>query len=428
MRANKFKLPFILVIMLTFSVILTACNLFGGDRPAVESVEFVQVAAGGTHSLALDSEGNIWSFGSSWNNGHGNTRAYRPRIIRTGHGNTPLPAFVYISASWGHSIAICEDGNIWTWGNGAWYDDYGVFVDRGWLGHGEAGSESRPRMIIMPEDEEDDDPEYDDDDIEVPVFTAASAAHQQSAALDEDGNIWTWGGGYLRGLGHGESSSEWRPRMIETGFGGAELPAFTAISMGEFQHHAICEDGNLWVWRDHGPRMIDGIEGLDYAVAISSGRNHNMMICGRGYVWTWGANAAARLLGHAAGEDGRVQGAANPQRIADIEGLTNITAISAGYHFSMAVCGEGYIWTWGNGASGKLGHGGVEVEPRPRRIEGVGGLTGVLAVSAGSQEHSIAVDGEGRVWTWGRASHGQLGHSSSRSELNRNVYTPRMLR
>ena len=74
-------------------------------------------------------------------------------------------------------------------------------------------------------------------------------------------------------------------------------------------------------------------------------------------------------------------------------GLTNVTAISAGFSFGLALKSDGTVTGWGDGNGT-----GAETPPP--------GLTGVTAIAAGGF-HSLALKSDGTVVGWGDDSYGQ---------------------
>jgi hypothetical protein len=91
--------------------------------------------------------------------------------------------------------------------------------------------------------------------------------------------------------------------------------------------------------------------------------------------------------------------------------LKNIVAISAGEAHSMALDMYGNVWIWGDNDFGQLGTGTNDPCTTPVRVvgrNGAGYLENIVAIAAGYW-HSIAVDSDGTVWTWGRHDEGRLG-------------------
>ena len=71
------------------------------------------IAAGGADSVALRSDGTVWTWG---NNGDGaGTNQLAPVRLRGIFDVVSVAAGVY------HTVALCADGTVWTWG----WNDYG---------------------------------------------------------------------------------------------------------------------------------------------------------------------------------------------------------------------------------------------------------------------------------------------------------------
>ena len=75
---------------------------------------------------------------------------------------------------------------------------------------------------------------------------------------------------------------------------------------------------------------------------------------------------------------------------------------------------NGTVWTYGNNTYGQLGTGTLENEDEPKQvIFGNSEEEQVVIKQVLSGEfHSVALDTEGNVWTWGRNNYYQLGVSN----------------
>jgi alpha-tubulin suppressor-like RCC1 family protein len=88
-----------------------------------------------------------------------------------------------------------------------------------------------------------------------------------------------------------------------------------------------------------------------------------------------------------------------------VVGLTNVAAIAAGFHFSLALLAEGTVEAWGGNDYGQLGDGTHERSATPVQVSG---LSAVKAIDAGGT-HAIALMTNKTVSVWGSNEYGELG-------------------
>ena len=120
--------------------------------------------------------------------------------------------------------------------------------------------------------------------------------------------------------------------------------------------------------------------------------------------WGWGCNGQ---LGH-----GDVENRIMPQGVAQLH-RRRVIDIVCGSRFTLALTRHGTVYSWGRADDGQLGHGNQQILYMPRSIEGLEGTRVVQIAARGA--HSMALDSEGVVHTWGRGDDGQLGHGTTRS-------------
>jgi alpha-tubulin suppressor-like RCC1 family protein len=123
---------------------------------------------------------------------------------------------------------------------------------------------------------------------------------------------------------------------------------------------------------------------------ISAKQIDSITLKSDGTVWAWGNNNNAQL-----GDASRNENLTPIQ----ISGLSDMSAIAAGYSHVVALKNDGTVWALGNNFNGQLGNStsGEEVNPTPSQVTD---LTNVIAISAGWR-HSVALKADGTVWTWG---------------------------
>nr|GEZ68102.1 hypothetical protein [Tanacetum cinerariifolium] len=83
-----------------------------------------------------------------------------------------------------------------------------------------------------------------------------------------------------------------------------------------------------------------------------------------------------------------------------------VTAIAAGEAHTLALTGDGKVYSWGRGTFGRLGNASEVDQLIPTKIDFH--VNKILAISAGAY-HSIALADDGSVWSWGYNTYGQLG-------------------
>ncbi len=111
------------------------------------------------------------------------------------------------------------------------------------------------------------------------------------------------------------------------------------------------------------------------------------------------------------GQLGRTGNTYTPQEIPNLE---NIEKVSAGNYHSMAIDKEGNVYTWGYNQNGQLGDGTRISNSIPTKIK----LTNITKIAT-KNNTSAAIDGDGNLYTWGYNYYGQQGITTD------NVYTPR---
>jgi alpha-tubulin suppressor-like RCC1 family protein len=158
-------------------------------------------------------------------------------------------------------------------------------------------------------------------------------------------------------------------------------------------------------------------------IKISGGEDHSLILTSNKCLWSFGANGGdwyVGVLGTGSISDSlceyvpvRVHG------LGDVGFLEDINDFDAGWVHSLAVDVNGFAWSWGNNDYGQIGD-GTQYIPRTTPVKVLSGdmgggtyLHGIIAVAAGrSGAHSLAVDADNFVWSWGQNNVGQLGDGS----------------
>jgi alpha-tubulin suppressor-like RCC1 family protein len=121
-------------------------------------------------------------------------------------------------------------------------------------------------------------------------------------------------------------------------------------------------------------------------------------------LFTWGENNAGQLGINL----GLFQDRNTP--VTTFSGGTNWKQVSAGRSHNAAIKTDGSLWTWGEGAHGRLGNNNTASRSTP--ITTFAGGNDWKQVSCG-YNHTAAIKTDGSLWTWGRNTYGQLGNNTT---------------
>ncbi len=289
----------------------------------VGSGAYVAVAAGGSDSLGLRSDGTVWAWGadSFGQLGIGSTvDAHAPTQVPTPSG------MVAVAAGLDHSLALRSDGTVWAWGGN----------QDGQLGDGTTVNRSLPVQVTG-----------------LSNVVAVSAGGFHSLALRSDGTVWAWGFNGQGELGNGSSGPSHIPVQVKS------LSGVVAIAAGDRHSLALASDGTVWSWGSN----VDGQLGigntinksspvhvlsLSGVVAVAAGASHSLALLSGGTVDAWGDNANGQL-----GTGNLIQ-ADSPVSVASLSGVTQI---AGGLAHSLAIDSSGRVWAWGANNDGQLGTG-----------------------------------------------------------------------
>ena len=248
--------------------------------------------------------------------------------------------------------------------------------------------------------------------------TAVSAGGYHNLALTSDGSVLAWGYNEFGALGDGTTTNSSTPIPVH-------LPAgtrVTAVSAGLFDNLALTSDGSVLAWglNDYGelgdgttntsstpstPVPVDLPAGTRIT-AVSAGYQHSLALTSDGSVLAWGNNTYGEL------GDGTTTVSPTPVPVAvNLPAGTRVTAIAAGYSYSLALTSDGSVLAWGANGDRELGDGTTTDSSTPVPVHLPAG-TRVTAVSAGDWG-SLALTSDGSVLAWGNNGDGELGDGTA---------------
>ncbi|HXI54988.1 MAG TPA: Ig-like domain-containing protein, partial [Polyangia bacterium] len=345
------------------------------------------ISIGGSHTLAVQTDGSLWSWGKNDKAqlGDGNTTdRFTPRMLSAGSGPTG-PRWTSVAAGNKFSLALRSDGTLWAWGDRS----------LGQLGDGVVSST----------------PVFAAKQIGGAEWAVVRAGDQHVAAIKKDGTLWSWGYNGYGQLGNGDPGNANQAVPVQEAYG---INQWISISAGAVHTMGLTAYGNLWSWgwNDWGTlgvgdtvsrntpaavtvpssiagwNMFDG--GFDFALGMGS----------NGSILSWGRN----FYGQLDAPSWQAFSLDPTQWVAP----TNWSVVSAGYLHGMAVRQDGTLWTWGSNNSGQLGTGAAFGSTfGPLAQESTRASNWVAAL--GRQQTSVGVKADGTVLAWGDNASGQLG-------------------
>jgi alpha-tubulin suppressor-like RCC1 family protein len=265
------------------------------------------------------------------------------------------------------------------------------------------------------------------------AVTEVAAGDYTSFAIKSDGSLWVWGSNQYGARGDGSSGGSIASPVqvpIPTRITTPSRRGKHAVAIGAGVYAAIDIEGQVWTWGvNWNGRLGDGgttarftparvkksaapNDFLTGIVSIAVGGGTVAAVDADGYVWTWGAGANGAL------GNGFTNDSSYPVQVIQADanhgskpfvGASEVACGSSG--FCIALVRYGTVFGWGSNAFSQLGlpAGGslsiatpIGVDPEAR----------IDAIAAGST-HCIAHSQNGNVYGWGYNGRGQLGTGST---------------
>jgi alpha-tubulin suppressor-like RCC1 family protein len=271
----------------------------------------IAVAAGSRHSLALRTDGTVWSWGENTYGQLGVPTSETPKDkgvsiskvavpVKRSSGD-PLNNIVAIAANGLFSVALDSAGTVYAWGlNGS--GQIGIDPKT-------TGASAEPTLVPFPAGT---------------VIVAIAAGGASGYAIDTDGTLWSWGNNFNGQLGDGTTTD-------------TSIPVPVTLT--------------------------------DKAVQVSGGIQHVLIRLADGSVWSCGYN----IFGQLGNNDKTKKDRSTPVQVVANEGggtfFSNATDIRAFGSSSMAKK-DGKWYVWGDNTYGQLGTGGKGTIMVPVKMSG----------------------------------------------------------
>jgi alpha-tubulin suppressor-like RCC1 family protein/sugar lactone lactonase YvrE len=268
-------------------------------------------------TLALDSQGNVWSWGCGCSDDLGQNNGNTSQNIAMPVWG--LSNIVSIAAELESGIALKSDGTVWAWG----------YNGDGELGDGTAAD----REYAMPV-------------IGLTNAIAIAAGDYHAFALCADGSVWGWGLNSSGQLGISNTVDQSIPVQVTA------LTNVVALGGTYGSSIALLSDGTVMAWgkndsgelgngtNGNGTGSLVPIQvlGLSNIVAVAGGDGNFLAFNTNGNLFVWGYGGDGEL------GDGTENSTNVPVTVA---GVSNVVAIAGGLESMLAMSSNGKIYQWG---------------------------------------------------------------------------------
>jgi alpha-tubulin suppressor-like RCC1 family protein len=292
-----------------------------------------QIAAGGSHSLVLCSDGALAAWGYGGRLGNNLSTASSAPVLVTRTGVLAGKLVVAIAAGGAHSLALCGDGTLAAWGGNA----------SGQLGNNSTNNALVPVLVNR------------SGALAGKTITAIAAGGSHSLALCSDGVVVAWGENGDGQLGGGTGTTDQLLPALVNRSGVLSGKTVVAVDAGSAFSVARCSDGSMAAW--------------------GAGSNGQL-----GNGGTTSSNAAVTVNASGLGAGERFAGA----WCGDVHGLALVASPPPPAVETLAASGVGDVGATLSGtASGNGSNAAVSFEYGPTTLYGAG-ITGTPASVTGT--------------------------------------------
>lgn len=325
------------------------------------------VDAGANHTLAIRNDGTLWSWGSNnfYKLGYETPSGTNPNPNIVGNSNN----WQSVSAGEWHSAGVKSDGTLWAWGNNYY----------GQIGQGNGGT--LYAIVFSPTQVGSDN-----------NWKLVSVGINYTLAIKTDGTLWGTGTNAGGELGIGNPLAAVYMTQIGTSTNWKSVSANEGYSIG------LKTDGTLWQWGNSVTNIPTQFgSDLDWDKIATSG---TFAIKTNGTLWAWGYNQSGQL------GDGTTINRPNPIQIGtDFDW----DKISCYLQHTIAIKTNNTLWSWGANNYGQIGDGTLINKLTPTQI----GLESNWINISNGEFFSVAIKSDGTLYSWGRNYDGRLGNGTT---------------
>lgn len=208
---------------------------------------------------------------------------------------------------------------------------------------------------------------------------------------------------------------QWQPRPVLPALFGNPAIKVTQVACGAHNGFALTDAGAVFSWGRGGSTLGLGAEANSHdkhtPTAISSFLNLKVLriaaagnvaaaILDGGRLFMWGQSEFMESTTFNAWE-------AHVPELIDAFGGIGVYTVAMGEKHFLALLDNKQVYSWGSSDFGQLGHGGLDRQIKPRRIDALAEVPVERIFAA--PDYSVCISGAGKAYTWGNATNGTLG-------------------
>jgi alpha-tubulin suppressor-like RCC1 family protein len=333
---------------------------------------FIDIKTADFHSIALKSDGTLYSFGENDFGQLGDgTKVTSSRPVQV----KGLTNVIDFDTSNSHGAAATADGSVWVWG----LNDYGQL-------DGSTRSDVLTPIKV--------NGLYD--------IVKVRVGNRYNLALDRNGSVWFWGYNSKGQLEDEVEDAVMSPTMFKE-LKGIEIQD---IETGDFHSLALSTEGKVYSWgaNDYGqlgdgslanrytPIEVPDLSGIRY---INAKGNTSSCITGNGLALFWGESSYPISRNVTVPEE--------------VQGISSPLSIEANNNNTVELSKDGYVHSLGINKYGQLGNGSYVDRSY---YSSISGTPKVKKIST-SPFNIFMIGVDGYIYSLGRNEVGQLGTSSS---------------
>ena len=216
-------------------------------------------------------------------------------------------------------------------------------------------------------------------------------------AINSNGELWAWGVNTNGHLGFGDYDCRHAPARVGNASNWRQIAAGGVTNVV-----ALNSYGQIFHWGGStgGPGTSRTLPGVPTQVGtasnwrqVAAGQDHFLAINASGELWAWGRNN--NVLWH--GDYFAGEFIHTPYQVGS---ASSWRQVSAGNMLSFAINADGELWSWGSHSSGQTGLGidSFANQTTPMRV---GEARNWVSISAASLRGAMALNSNGELFVWG---------------------------